>query len=110
MRSRRFVVEQTAHPEFPTLRRHRLAVGLYDLHGDALVRRSSVEIDVPGDETEVPELVGQKQPDLVLLNDGDLTYAKVRLDERSLATLVGNIDTLHRVAPPRACPGVPPGT
>ena len=30
--------------------------------------------------TEVPELVGASQPDLVLLNDDDLTYAKIRLD------------------------------
>ena len=87
-----FAIEQSAHPEFPTLRRHRLAVGLYDLTDGALVRRSSVEIDVSGDETDVPELVGEQQPDLVLLNDGDLTYTKVRLDERSLATVVGNID------------------
>ncbi len=87
-----FVIEQTANPEFPTIRRHRLAVGLYDLLEGKLVRRSSTEIDVSGDEIEVAELVGAQQPDLVLLNDGDLTYAKVRLDERSLASLVNNID------------------
>ncbi len=90
-----FTVHQTAHPDFPTLRRHRLAIGLYDLTAGGLVRRSSTEIDVADDDTEVPELVGVKQADLVLLNDGDLTYAKVRLDERSLATLVGNIDKFH---------------
>ena len=87
-----FIVEQTATPDFPTLRRHRLAVGLYDLTDEGLVRRSSVETDVAGDSTEVTELIGQAQPDLVLLNDGDLTYTKVRLDERSLATVVANID------------------
>ncbi len=87
-----FSVHQTAAPEFPTLRRHRLAVGLYDRTADGLVRRSSTEIDVAGDETTVPELVGEQQPDLVLLNDGDLTYAKVRLDDRSLATAVADID------------------
>ncbi len=94
-----FSIEQTAHPEFPALRRHRLAVGLFDLSDGALVRRTSVEIDVSGDETDVPELVGQQQPDLVLLNDGDLTYAKVRLDERSLATVVGNIDRFTESLP-----------
>ncbi|MGI8433589.1 MAG: aminopeptidase N [Nocardioidaceae bacterium] len=87
-----FAVEQTATPSFPTLRRHRLAVGLYDLTDQGLVCRSSTEIDVSGQHTEVPELVGGRQPDLVLLNDKDLTYAKVRLDERSLATLVASID------------------
>ncbi|MGI8994300.1 MAG: aminopeptidase N [Nocardioidaceae bacterium] len=87
-----FVVRQTAHPEFPTLRRHRLAIGLYRLTDAGLVRESVTEIDVADEDTEVPELVGVKQPDLVLLNDGDLTYAKVRLDDRSLATLVDHID------------------
>ncbi len=94
-----FVVHQTAHPEFPTLRRHRLGIGLYHLTGDGLVRESAVEIDVAGNDTEVPELVGVQQPDLVLLNDGDLTYAKVRLDERSLATLVNHIDKFSESLP-----------
>ena len=95
----RFAVGQTASPDFPTLRRHRLAVGLYDLVDDALVRRTAIEIDVAGDETEVPELVGERRPDLVLLNDGDLTYAKVRLDERSLATVVSHIDRFTESLP-----------
>jgi aminopeptidase N len=94
-----FVIEQTAHPEFPTLRRHRLAIGLYDLEGDRLIRRSSTETDVAGHETAVADLVGERQPDLVLLNDKDLTYAKVRLDPRSLATLVAHIDAFSASLP-----------
>jgi len=90
-----FAVAQSAAPEFPTIRRHRIGVGLYDVSGDALVRRRSLEIDVEGDVTEVPELVGEAQPDLVLLNDGDLTYAKIRLDERSLATVVASMDKVE---------------
>jgi aminopeptidase N len=89
-----FAVLQSAHPDFPTLRRHRIGIGLYDAREGRLVRRTAVETDVAGERTEVGELVGQQQPDLVLLNDGDLTYAKIRLDERSLATVVDGIDTL----------------
>ncbi|MDP9822324.1 aminopeptidase N [Nocardioides massiliensis] len=89
-----FAVRQSAHPDFPTLRRHRIGIGLYDREGDQLVRRTAVEVDVRGERTEIPELDGQRQPDLLLLNDGDLTYAKIRLDPRSLATLVDGIDTL----------------
>ena len=89
-----FHVTQSAHPDFPTLRRHRIAIGLYDEVDGRLVRRTSVETDVSGERTEVPELTGHRQPDLVLLNDGDLSYAKVRLDERSLRTLVSGVDTL----------------
>ncbi len=90
----RFVVRQSATPDHPTLRRHRIGVGLYDRSGGRLVRRTSVLTDVAGESTEVTELVGTARPDLVLLNDGDLTYAKIRLDEASLATLVEAIDTL----------------
>ncbi len=90
-----FRVAQSAHPDFPTLRRHRIGIGLYDrdAHG-RLVRRTSVETDVLGEHTDVAKLVGVQQPDLLLLNDGDLSYAKVRFDERSLATVRDSLHTL----------------
>ncbi len=89
-----FGVVQEAQPEHPTLRSHRLAIGLYDRAGQGLVRRQRVELDVVGAETEVPQLVGVRRPDLVLVNDDDLTYAKIRLDEQSLATLKAAIGQL----------------
>jgi aminopeptidase N len=82
-----FAIEQTAVPEHPVLRNHRLAVGLYSEGPDGLARSSRVELDVAGARTDVPELVGRPAADLVLVNDDDLTYAKLRLDESSLATL-----------------------
>ncbi|PYI65772.1 aminopeptidase N [Arthrobacter livingstonensis] len=86
-----FSILQSAVADHPTLRPHRAAVGFYDLAtegGDAgkLVRTHRVELDVDGAATEVPELVGLKRPALVLLNDDDLAYAKIRLDPVSLAT------------------------
>ncbi len=89
-----FSVEQTAVEAYPTLRRHRIGIGLYDEQGGRLVRRTNVEVDIAGSSTDIAELVGQRQPDLLLLNDGDLTYAKIRLDERSLATVVGGLSRL----------------
>jgi aminopeptidase N len=89
-----FAVQQTAHPDFPTLRRHRIGIGLYDNLDGRLVRRTAIETDIAGSSSDVVELVGERRPDLVLLNDRDLTYAKIRLDDRSLATLVGSIDSL----------------
>jgi aminopeptidase N len=83
---RTFAVAQTAPGEYPTLRPHRLGIGLYDRAGDALVRSHYVEVDVDGSRTDLPDLVGRAQPDLLLLNDDDLAYAKIRLDERSLRT------------------------
>ncbi len=87
-----FAVRQTAIAEQPTLRRHRIGIGFYNMQPDgALVRSDYVEVDIKGELTEIDELVGKAQPDLLLLNDGDLTFAKVRLDERSLATAVSSL-------------------
>ena len=89
----RFAISQTAPAEHLTLRPHRLQVGGFSLRDGALVRTESLELDVDGDLTEVPELVG-RQADLWLLNDGDLTYAKVRLDEQSLAVAMEHLRDL----------------
>jgi aminopeptidase N len=80
-------LEQEAPSLHPTLRPHRLRVGLFDIEGSALVRRRSVELDIEGAATPVLQLAGEQIPDLLLVNDEDLTYTKIRLDERSLATL-----------------------
>ena len=82
---------QSAADDHPTLREHRIAVGLYDHAPDGIVRRRRVEVDVRGERTDVPELEGEQQPDLLLLNDDDLTFTKVRLDERSRQTVVRGI-------------------
>jgi aminopeptidase N len=86
-----FAVEQEAAATHPVLRSHRIAIGLYDQTEAGLVRRQRVETDVAGPRTVVPELAGQPRPDLVLVNDEDLTYAKIRLDDHSLRTLVDSI-------------------
>ncbi|MCI1018005.1 aminopeptidase N [Microbacterium sp. C5A9] len=87
----RFAVTQTAPADYPTIRPHRLGIGFYTLTDGALVRTHYAEVDVDGDRTEIPELHGHKRPDLVLLNDNDLAYAKIRLDERSLATAIEHL-------------------
>ncbi len=61
---------------------------------------SVIELDVSGERTQVPELSAIAQPDLVLVNDDDLTYAKIRLDERSLATVTERIGDAGRLAAP----------
>jgi len=86
-----FAVVQEAPASHPTLRPHHIAIGLYDRSGDMITRRHQVTVDVAGPRTVVPELAGQPQPDLVLLNDDDLGYAIVRFDPRSLATLAVSI-------------------
>ncbi|HWC31839.1 MAG TPA: aminopeptidase N, partial [Actinomycetota bacterium] len=80
-------IEQRAPEDHPTLRSHRIAVGLYDAGDEGLVRRRRVELDVVGDLTIVADLAGEPVADLLLVNDDDLTYAKIRFDDRSLRTL-----------------------
>ncbi|GAB2730079.1 aminopeptidase N [Kitasatospora kifunensis] len=91
-----------------TLRPHRIAVGLYDREPDGtLLRTARVELDVSGARTVVEELAGRPRPALVLVNDDDLTYCKIRFDADSLATLrtsLGDIqDTLARALAWSAC-------
>ncbi len=77
-------------------RPHRLRIGLYNADEDgALVRTDSVEIDVDGERTEVTSLTGKPRPALLLVNDEDLSYAKVRLDPRSEATVRSSLGALN---------------
>jgi aminopeptidase N len=81
-------IVQTAPPEHPTLRPHRVGLGLFDRAADGTVaRRDRIEVEIDGARTVVPALAGVRAPDLLLLNDGDLTYAKIRLDEDSAAAV-----------------------
>ncbi|GAA2024739.1 aminopeptidase N [Terrabacter terrae] len=87
-----FAITQSATAEHPTLRPHRIGIGRYAVRsatgaeGDVLERIGYDEVDIAGERSDIAELVGQEQPDLLLLNDDDLAYGKIRLDERSLAT------------------------
>lgn len=89
-----FAVLQSAHPDYPTIRPHRMAIGFYDRVDGALTRTHRLELDVDGERTDVPELVGRSRPDLILLNDDDLAYAKIRLDDASLAVAIEHLATI----------------
>ncbi|MEU7512127.1 aminopeptidase N [Streptomyces sp. NPDC042898] len=82
------ITELAVVQEGGELRPHRAAVGLYRFSPDGeLVRFARAEVDITGARTVVAELAGEEKPDLVLVNDDDLTYCKIRFDEGSLATL-----------------------
>jgi len=68
------------------LRPHHIGIGLYAREGKSIDRTDRIEIDVDGPRTEVPQLIGRPAADLLLLNDGDYTFAKIRLDEKSAKT------------------------
>ncbi|MGH3772773.1 MAG: aminopeptidase N, partial [Pseudonocardiaceae bacterium] len=101
-----FAVLQTgAHPGAGERRTHRLAVGVYASANatSPLVRTHRVELDVSEERTEVPELVGVPAGQLVLVNDDDLTYCALRLDDKSLATLVDRIGDIAESLPRSLC-------
>ena len=89
----------------PTLRPHRIAIGLYDLDEATgkLLRADRVELDVDGELTAVPQLTGRARPAVILLNDDDLSYAKVRLDEESLAFVTGHLGDFESSLPRALC-------
>ncbi|MGW9026300.1 aminopeptidase N [Streptomyces sp. NPDC055722] len=91
----------------PTLRPHRIAIGLYDLDEGTgkLVRTEDgrIELDVDGELTAVPQLAGRRRPDVILLNDDDLSYAKVRLDEKSLAFVTEHLGDFESSLPRALC-------
>ncbi|MGV9244933.1 aminopeptidase N [Streptomyces sp. NPDC003710] len=91
----------------PTLRPHRIAIGLYDLDAESgKLRRAEdgrIELDVDGELTAVPQLAGRRRPDVILLNDDDLSYAKVRLDEQSLAFVTEHLGDFDSSLPRALC-------
>ncbi|GAA1014013.1 aminopeptidase N [Streptomyces sp. F-3] len=108
-----FAVRQEA-PALPAgakgeaiLRPHRIAIGLYDLDeaSGRLVRAADgrIELDVDGELTAVPQLTGRRRPAVVLLNDDDLSYAKVRLDEESLAVVTEHLGDFASSLPRALC-------
>ncbi|MET8529982.1 aminopeptidase N [Micromonospora sp. NPDC005172] len=93
-------VVQTAPESYPVLRPHRIGVGRYA--ADGTVRRDEVDLDpaVDGGRTVLGALAGEPAAQLLLPNDGDLTFAKVRLDPASVEAvalvLPGLADSLTR--------------
>ena len=89
-------IRQSYAEGFETLRPHRAVIGFYNLVDGKLTRTDRIELDIDGELTVVEEALGKKRPDLLLLNDEDLAYAKIRLDESSIETAIkhlGDIDS-----------------
>ena len=89
------VIVRQEPPKMPVgskeLRPHRMSVGIYDLSGDKLIRRASHELDIAGEATSVDAFKGEKAGDLLLINDGDLSYGKIRFDAKSIKTLIAKL-------------------
>ncbi|MFT4245445.1 MAG: aminopeptidase N [Micrococcaceae bacterium] len=80
-----FAIKQGNDKLSKTLRPHRLRIGFYNVKdGNRVVRDKFFEGDIHGAYTEIDEIVGEKRPDFILINDQDFAYAKVVFDEESL--------------------------
>ena len=75
-------------------RPHRLTVGLYGRDGDRLVRRRGIELDVTAERTTLDASLADEDIVLVVPNDDDRTYAKVRLDDASTDAAAAGLATI----------------
>jgi aminopeptidase N len=96
-------VAQEAAASSPILRTHRIGIGLYDLEGGRLRRRERLDVEVSGARTEISELRDVPAADVLLLNDDNLSFAKVRLDTASMAVVRDNVAGFTAAAPRAAC-------
>jgi aminopeptidase N len=99
----RFTIVQSAAPAHPTLRSHHVRVGLYRQDGGRLVRYRVVDGEVCGERTEIAELTGAPAPDLAVVNDDDLTFAKLRFDPTSLHTVLEHLGGVADPLPRSLC-------
>jgi aminopeptidase N len=90
-----FAILQSAIDAYPYLRPHRIAIGLYEEQNGIIVRTDRIELDVEGAKTQVPALAGKKRPALILINDDDLTYAKIRMDETSWSFALDKLSAIE---------------
>jgi aminopeptidase N len=89
----------TGHVGHAGSRPHRVWLGVYDqAPGDAreLVLRARLPVSVEADAGQVtlPSAAAEPPPALLLPNDGDFSYCKVRLDPRSWTALTAGLGRL----------------
>jgi aminopeptidase N len=88
-----FAVTQSADKEYPTIRAHRMGVGFYNLVDGKVIRTHRFDVEINSAVAQVEGAVGLARPDLILLNDDDHGYAKVRLDRRSYEFALSNLSS-----------------
>jgi aminopeptidase N len=91
----KFQIKQGYPEEYQIVRPHRLGIGFYNFNkSNVLIRTDYIEIDVDGYYTNVSEIVGKKSADLIVLNDNDLTFTKIELDDKSFKCVKDNLEKI----------------
>ena len=95
-------ITQSVFTPGASLRPQRLAVGVYNLdtNGDkpVFVADKRQEFDLAADGVDLDDFIGSRA-DVLLVNDGDLGYGKVRLDSQSLRLACEHIDAFTTSLP-----------
>ena len=94
-----FAVAEGVPANFPVHRPHHITIAGYTHTDGAFERTWSVDANIDGPLTGVPAVAGRPGPDLLLINDGDRTYAKAHLGEVSLATVSAHLADLTDAMP-----------
>ncbi|MDR3128139.1 MAG: aminopeptidase N [Bifidobacteriaceae bacterium] len=87
----KFILHQTATRSHPTLRPHRLRLGFYNRVDNKIIRTEYIDVDIDGPLTHIYEIDGKNMPDLLIINDDDLTYSKIRFDKKSFTTIKNDL-------------------
>lgn len=94
-----FAIAEDVPAQFPVHRPHHITIAGY-LHAEGSFTRAwTVDAEIAGPLTGVPALQGRARPDLLLVNDGDRTYAKAQLDEVSIETVGEHLGDLTEAMP-----------
>ncbi|MDO5737543.1 MAG: ERAP1-like C-terminal domain-containing protein, partial [Propionibacteriaceae bacterium] len=89
------VIRRGPGPMADGTRPHATTLGLYDLVDGRLTLRQRHDVLIEADATELPRVAGQQVPAVILPNDTDQTFVRVRLDGRTRAALLTNIGDLE---------------
>ena len=87
-----FTMDQAASEQFPTLRPHALEIGFGSEVAGRLQMTATVPASIDGPRTNLADIVGMPEPELVFPNYGDHAYAKIDLDDKSLDYVRSGLD------------------
>ncbi|MFT4861495.1 MAG: aminopeptidase N [Pseudohongiellaceae bacterium] len=86
-----FAILQTAPDNLPTIRSQRVQLGLFATDGNGeIAPYASIAVEINSAETQVPEAIGQPCPELALPNYEGWGYATIKLDNRSVTSLISD--------------------
>ncbi|NTV40050.1 MAG: aminopeptidase N, partial [Demequinaceae bacterium] len=94
-----FAIAEDVPAQFPVHRPHSITIAGYTHVDGAFARTWAVDAEIGGPLTGVSSIIGKTRPDLLLVNDGDRSYAKAQLDDVSIETIEAHLGDLTEAMP-----------